>query len=370
MKNRTNRLCSCNDKARNMKNRAKSLCLWNDNDDGVGTTSSTIATSSSSISCWSCVLWGSIRRFIRCCTNGKNISSTTPQSPLITCHEQQLIVTRNEVKLAIERSWKEAESMKNECSSKIEKIKKLREMINASKARKHVVVDKIARLEERIVSLRERKAKKEKGKLLCEFIETGRKEEDGIRFSTMKNMTKSVTHTSIINSTRKNECSSKIEKIKKLREMINASKARKHVVVDKIARLEERIVSLRERKAKKEKGKLLCEFIETGRKEEDGIRFSTIKNMTKSATHTIINSTRNGKESIRNEELRNVENLLKKLSRDRTIMAMEISLEESREVLQNLREKIWLEFRQRNMSCLPALLIGEEKTYATVQAAQ
>lgn len=270
MKNRTNRLCSCNDKARNMKNRAKSLCLWNDNDDGVGTTSSTIATSSSSISCWSCC----------CCTNGKHISSTTPQSPLITCHEQQLIVTRNEVKLAIERSWKEAESMKNECSSKIEKIKKLREMINASKARKHIVVDKIARLEERIVSLRERKAKKEKGKLL------------------------------------------------------------------------------------------LCGFIETGRKEEDGIRFSTIKNMTKSATHTIINSTRNGKESIRNEELRNVENLLKKLSRDRTIMAMEISLEESREVLQNLREKIWLEFRQRNMSCLPALLIGEEKTYATVQAAQ
>ena len=169
----------------------------------------------------------------------------------------------------------------------------------------------------------------------------------------------------------KNECSSKIEKIKKLREMINATKARKHVVVDKIARLKERIVSLRERKAKKEKGKLLlCGFIETGRKEEDGIRFSTIKNMTKSATHTIINSTRNGKESIRNEELRNVENLLKKLSRDRTIMAMEISLEESREVLQNLREKIWLEFRQRNMSCLPALLIGEEKTYATVQAAQ
>jgi hypothetical protein len=51
-------------------------------------------------------------------------------------------------------------------------------------------------------------------------------------------------------------------------------------------------------------------------------------------------------------------------------MAMEISLEESREVLQNLREKIWLEFRQRNMSCLPALLIGEEKTYATMHAAQ
>ena len=36
--------------------------------------------------------------------------------------------------------------------------------------------------------------------------------------------------------------------------MINATKARKHVVVDKIARLKERIVSLRERKAKKEKG--------------------------------------------------------------------------------------------------------------------
>jgi len=160
----------------------------------------------------------------------------------------------------------------------------------------------------------------------------------------------------------KNECSSKIEKIKKLREMINASKARKHIVLVLVARLEERIVSLRERKAKKEKGKLLCEFIETGRKEEDGIRFSTIKNMTKSATHTIINSTRNGKESIRNEELRNVENLLKKLSRDRTIMAMEISLEESREVLQNLREKIWLEFRQRNMIMSPCSINRRRKT--------
>ena len=59
---------------------------------------------------------------------------------------QQLEARRKETKNALEQSWKEAESLKKECSAKFKTIILLQIKIEASKARKCAAIERMARL--------------------------------------------------------------------------------------------------------------------------------------------------------------------------------------------------------------------------------
>ena len=59
---------------------------------------------------------------------------------------QQLEARRKKTKYALEQSWKEAESLKKECSSKFKTIILLQIKIEASKARKCAAIERMARL--------------------------------------------------------------------------------------------------------------------------------------------------------------------------------------------------------------------------------